>query len=166
MDIGVLVAVLGAFANDDPSVFVGGRFEGAGGDRTLLVPGGVGADLRMHGQITGSPLEEAAETFAFGRLCAPSPSTSGLGSTRRSASCGSFSGSVRGRSTRCRWRYRRRDYRGRARRGCQLGHGRSSAGERAYNYRCPELSTPTSVALAMTRTLHCLLRGPGWAVAS
>ena len=60
MDIGVLVAVLGAFANDDPSVFVGGRFEGAGGDRTLVVPGGIGADPRLYGKITGSPLEEGS----------------------------------------------------------------------------------------------------------
>ena len=52
--------MLGAFANDDAAVFVGGRFEGEGDDRALVVPGGVGTDLRMHGQITGSPLEEGS----------------------------------------------------------------------------------------------------------
>jgi len=57
MDIGMLVAVLGAFANDDPSVFAGGRFDGEGDDRTLVVNAGIGADLRMHGKIAGSPLE-------------------------------------------------------------------------------------------------------------
>ena len=56
-DCGVLVAVLGAFANDDPSVFVGGRFEGEGDDRSLVVPGGIGADIQMHGQIAGSAVE-------------------------------------------------------------------------------------------------------------
>lgn len=60
MDIGVLVAVLGAFANDDPSVFVGGRFEGKDGDRILFVPGGVGSDLRLFGKIAGSPPEDGS----------------------------------------------------------------------------------------------------------
>ena len=57
MDVGLLVAVLGAFANDDPSVFVDGRFEGEGDDRALVVPGGVGSDIRLHGKIAGSPIE-------------------------------------------------------------------------------------------------------------
>jgi hypothetical protein len=56
-DLGLLAALLGAFANDDPSRFVGGRFEGEGADRALVVPGGVGADLRMHGKIAGSAIE-------------------------------------------------------------------------------------------------------------
>ena len=60
MDIGVLVAVLGAFANDDPAVFVGGRFEGTNDDRTLVMPGGIGADPRLFGKIAGSPLEEGS----------------------------------------------------------------------------------------------------------
>jgi hypothetical protein len=46
--------VWGAFLNDDPSVFVGRRFEGEA-DRTLVVPGGIGADIRLHGQVAGSP---------------------------------------------------------------------------------------------------------------
>jgi hypothetical protein len=41
MDVGLLVAILGAFWNDDPSVFVNGRFDGEGDERTLVVPGGV-----------------------------------------------------------------------------------------------------------------------------
>ena len=57
MDLGLLVAVLGAFANDDPSVFVDGRFDGEGDDRALVVPGGVGSDIRLHGNIAGSPIE-------------------------------------------------------------------------------------------------------------
>jgi hypothetical protein len=60
MDVGLLVAVLGAFANDDPSVFVGGRFDGEDADRVLVVPGGVGAHLWMHGKIAGSPLEDGS----------------------------------------------------------------------------------------------------------
>ena len=55
MDLGLLAALLGAFANDDPRLFVDGRFEGEGDDRALVVPGGVGA--RLHGQIAGSPIE-------------------------------------------------------------------------------------------------------------
>jgi hypothetical protein len=60
MDLGLLAALLGAFANDDPSVFVDGRFEGEGDDRALVVPGGVGSDLRMHGRIAGSPIEDGS----------------------------------------------------------------------------------------------------------
>ena len=60
MDCGVLVAVLGAFLNRDPTVFVGGRLEGEGDNLTLVVPGGIGSDLRMHGQIAGSPLEDGS----------------------------------------------------------------------------------------------------------
>jgi len=61
MDLGLLAALLGAVANDDPSVLVGGRFEGEGDERTLEVAGaGVGSDLRMHGKIAGSPLEDGS----------------------------------------------------------------------------------------------------------
>jgi hypothetical protein len=59
-DVAVLVAVLGSFTNEDASVFVGGRFEGEGKDRALVVPGGIGSDLRMHGTIAGSPLENGS----------------------------------------------------------------------------------------------------------
>ena len=31
-----------------------------GTDRALVVPGGVGADLRMHGRIAGSPIEDGS----------------------------------------------------------------------------------------------------------
>jgi hypothetical protein len=54
------MSLLGAFANHDPRLFVGARFEGEGADRTLVVPGGVGADLRMHGRIAGSPIEDGS----------------------------------------------------------------------------------------------------------
>lgn len=57
MDLGLLAGILGAFANDDPRLFPGGRFEGEGDDRVLVVPGGVGSDLRLHGAIAGSPVE-------------------------------------------------------------------------------------------------------------
>jgi hypothetical protein len=56
----MLVAVLGVFQNDDPSAFVGGRFEREGTDRALVTPGGVGADLRLHGRIAGSPIEDGS----------------------------------------------------------------------------------------------------------
>jgi hypothetical protein len=60
MDVGLLVAVSGAFANDDASVFVDGRFDGDGDSRTLVAPGGVGADLRMFGRVAGSPIEDGS----------------------------------------------------------------------------------------------------------
>jgi hypothetical protein len=44
---------------------VGGAFDGEGTDRALVVPGGVGADLRMHGRIAGSPIEDG---FGFVRV--------------------------------------------------------------------------------------------------
>ena len=58
MDIGLSVAVLACFQNDDPQLFPNGHFEGEGDHRTLVVPGGIGADLRMRGKIAGSPLED------------------------------------------------------------------------------------------------------------
>jgi hypothetical protein len=57
--VGLLVGILGAFANDDPSPFVGARFEGHEDDRALVVPGGIGSDLRLHGRIAGRPMDEA-----------------------------------------------------------------------------------------------------------
>ena len=60
MDLGLLAALLGAFANDDPRLFVDGQFDGEGNDRALVVPGGVGSDLGMHGRIAGSPLEDGS----------------------------------------------------------------------------------------------------------
>ena len=60
MDAGLLAALLGAFANDDPRLFVGGRFEGDDAGRALVVPGGVGADIRLHGKIAGSPIEDSS----------------------------------------------------------------------------------------------------------
>jgi hypothetical protein len=63
MDIGLLVAVLACFQNDDPQLFADGRFEGEGDHRTLVVPGGVGADLRMRGKIAGSPVENGGSGF-------------------------------------------------------------------------------------------------------
>ena len=59
-DVGLLVALLGAFANDDASVFVDGRVEGEGDDRALVVPGGIGADIRLHGRVAGSPIEDGS----------------------------------------------------------------------------------------------------------
>ena len=55
MDLGLLAAILGAFVTMYPSLFVDGRFEGEGDDRALVVPGGIGADIRLHGRIAGLP---------------------------------------------------------------------------------------------------------------
>ena len=63
MEIGVLVATLACFQNDDPSIFVDGRFEGEGDHRALVVPGGIGADLRMRGKIAGSAVENGGSGF-------------------------------------------------------------------------------------------------------
>jgi hypothetical protein len=60
MDLGLLAALLGAFENRDPRLIVGARFEREGAERALVVPGGVGADLRMHGRIAGSSLEDGS----------------------------------------------------------------------------------------------------------
>ncbi len=57
MAVGLLVAVLACFQNDDRQLFADGRFEGEGDHRGLVVPGGIGADLRMRGKIAGSPIE-------------------------------------------------------------------------------------------------------------
>jgi hypothetical protein len=59
LDVALLVAILGAFANDAPSLFVGARFEDEQGDRALVVPGGIGANPRLHGRIAGDPFNEA-----------------------------------------------------------------------------------------------------------
>jgi hypothetical protein len=54
--IGVLYGVLACFENDDASLFPNARFEGKGDSRALVVPGGgVGSDIRTHGQTAGSP---------------------------------------------------------------------------------------------------------------
>ena len=42
---------------------MGGRFEGEGDDLTLVVPGGIGSDLRMNGKIAGSPVEDGGSGF-------------------------------------------------------------------------------------------------------
>ena len=57
MAVGLLVAVLACFQNDDRQLFADGRFEGEGDHRGVVVPGGIGADLRMRGKIAGSPIE-------------------------------------------------------------------------------------------------------------
>jgi hypothetical protein len=59
MDVGVLYGVLAAFANDDPGLFVDGSFQGEGDERTLVTPGGIGSELRTHGQTAGSPLDQS-----------------------------------------------------------------------------------------------------------
>jgi hypothetical protein len=65
MDLGLLAAVLGAFANEDPLVFVGASFECEGDDRALVVNAGIGSELRMHGKIAGSPREDGS---GYGRV--------------------------------------------------------------------------------------------------
>ena len=60
MAVAVLVAVLSCFANRHAGLFVVGRFEAEADRLTLVVPGGIGADLRMHGKNAGSPLEEGS----------------------------------------------------------------------------------------------------------
>jgi hypothetical protein len=66
-DPGVLSALLLAFANGDPSLIVGARFEGEGDSLTLVVPGaGVAGTLRFHGRIAGSPIEDGSG-FVRGR---------------------------------------------------------------------------------------------------
>ena len=42
----------------DLQLFANAHFEGEGDHRTLVVPGGIGGDLRMRGKIAGSPLED------------------------------------------------------------------------------------------------------------
>jgi hypothetical protein len=63
MDVGLLVAILGAFSNDEASVFVNGAFDGEGDERTLVVPAGIGSGVRMHGQIAGEPSDPESSGF-------------------------------------------------------------------------------------------------------
>lgn len=61
MDVGLLVGLLAAFHNHDAAIFPGGRFaEAEDGELTLVVPGGVGADIQMYGAIAGSPIEDGS----------------------------------------------------------------------------------------------------------
>jgi hypothetical protein len=66
MDLGLLAALLGTFANRDPSLIVGARFDEEGDDLTLVVPGGIGSSIHFHGRIAGSPLE-GGSGFVRGR---------------------------------------------------------------------------------------------------
>ena len=60
-DVGLLVGLLGAFANRDAKLVVGGRFEeDDAGLLTLVAPAGVGSDLRLFGKVAGSPLEDGS----------------------------------------------------------------------------------------------------------
>ena len=57
----LLVGLLGAFQNRDASIIVGARFEEKDdGELTLIVPGGVGSDLRLFGKVAGSPTEDGS----------------------------------------------------------------------------------------------------------
>lgn len=57
MDLGLLAALLGSFNNADPSLIVGARFEEEDGELTLVVPAGIGGEIKFHGRIAGSPHE-------------------------------------------------------------------------------------------------------------
>ena len=57
MDLGLLAALLGAFANDDPRL-IRWRPVRRGGHRSRArLPGGVGSDLRLFGKVAGSAIE-------------------------------------------------------------------------------------------------------------
>jgi hypothetical protein len=58
MDVGALSALLLAFENADASIVAGGRFEAHDDDLVLIVPGGVGSDLRFARQLGGSPFDD------------------------------------------------------------------------------------------------------------
>jgi hypothetical protein len=60
MDLGLLVGLLGAFENRDPSILVDAHFEEQDDEVTLVVPAGTGSQLRFHGMIAGSPLEDGS----------------------------------------------------------------------------------------------------------
>ena len=64
-DLGLLAALLGAFANEDPSLIVGARFDQEG-ELTLVVPGRIGQGIQFHGKIAGSPIEDGSG-FVRGR---------------------------------------------------------------------------------------------------
>ena len=64
-DLGLLAGLLGAFANRDPSLIVGARFDQEG-ELTLVVPGGIGQGIQFHGKIAGSPIEDGSG-FVRGR---------------------------------------------------------------------------------------------------
>jgi hypothetical protein len=64
-DLGLLAALLGAFANEDPSLIVGARFDHED-ELALVVPGGLGQAIQFHGKIAGSALEDGSG-FVRGR---------------------------------------------------------------------------------------------------
>ena len=60
MDLGLLVGLLGAFENRDPSILVDAHFEEQDDEVTLVVPAGTGSQMRFDGLIAGSPLEDGS----------------------------------------------------------------------------------------------------------
>ena len=60
MEVGLLAGLLGAFANRDAKLVIGGRFEEDDAGLTLVAPAGVGSDLRLFGKVAGSPLEDGS----------------------------------------------------------------------------------------------------------
>jgi hypothetical protein len=57
IDLAMLTVVLAAFENKDPSFFQDARFEEEDGEPVLVVEGGLGTSIQMHGQIAGSPAD-------------------------------------------------------------------------------------------------------------
>jgi hypothetical protein len=61
-DVGLLVVILGAFANRDATPFIDGRFEETEGEPVLVIRGGIGSEVRLRGQIGRSVTEPASAT--------------------------------------------------------------------------------------------------------
>jgi hypothetical protein len=57
MDLGLLAALMGAFANDDARLFLGGRFDGEGMTVPLLFPAGSAAICACSAR---SPIEDGS----------------------------------------------------------------------------------------------------------
>jgi hypothetical protein len=67
MDVGVLAAILLAFANRDASIITDARVEEENGEPVLVIAGGVGSELRFTRGIGGSPVSDP-ESAGFVRL--------------------------------------------------------------------------------------------------
>ena len=56
LDLGLLVVIRGCFANRNATPFVGGQFWRPTATLSWLIPGGIGSEVRLRGQIGGDPV--------------------------------------------------------------------------------------------------------------
>lgn len=77
MDLGLLAALMGAFANDDARLFLGGRFDGEGMTVPLLFPAASAAICACSARSPGPRSRTAPATYESARRCVCSSPTAG-----------------------------------------------------------------------------------------